>query len=469
MSHRKDYDVVIVGAGPSGSVVAIGLAERGYHVGLVERTGFPRPHVGICLSDQTIDFLEYLGLQDEISNTDLWRRNLTAIRWESPQIQLVSQPGFHVDRGHFDQILLDKARSHGVDIFQPAQILESGFHGRDCRLKIATEAETFELTGHFMVDATGRRSLKPSGRIKDSPPLLTLHANWVLKSQPEFDGLIASGKNAWLWYAQTVHNQAAVSVFCDPRHLNDSPKRDVQSNYLHLLEQFPFLGLNKFARQCSVPLGCDASSYHAGDPVGDRHIRAGDACLSIDPLSSQGVHLAFQSGIQAAAIVHTILGKPRNAQLAQDFYSLRLAERVGRYRDHTGREYARALNFRDESFWRERAGATADIQRPKTPDLPSPGRPLTLSPAVKLQHAPVIVGEFVEERKAIVHGNLDGMVAYVDGVDIAALFELLPDHFYSHELPAYWQRLVPAEQANKIAGWLYSKDIFVEVSTSAAA
>ena len=469
MNYRKAYDVLVVGAGPSGSAIAIGLAERGYRIAIVERIGFPRPHVGICLSDQTIDFLQYLGLDDELSDTGLWRRNLSAVRWESPQIQLVNQPGFHVDRGHLDQILLNKAQSHGVDIFQPAQILESGSHGRDCQLKIATEADTLELTGHFLVDAAGRRSLKPSGRIKDSPPLLALHSNWELEFQPEFDGLIASGKIAWLWYAQTAHNQATVSVFCDPHHLNDSSKCNLQSNYLHLLEQFPFLDLNKLARQCSVPLGCDASSYHADDPVGERHIRVGDACLSIDPLSSQGVHLAIQTGIQAVAIVHTILSKPRNAQLAREFYALRLAERVGRYRDHTGREYARALDFQHESFWRARAGTTADTQRLKTSDIQSPGRRLTLSPAAKLQLAPVIVGEFVEERKTILHPNLDGMVAYVDGIDITALFELLPDHFYSHEIPAYWQRLVPDEQASKIASWLYSKGIFVEVSTSAAA
>lgn len=210
MNLRKAYDVLVVGAGPSGSVTAIGLAKRGYHVAVVERTGFPRPHVGICLSDQTVGLLHYLGLHDELGDSDLWRRNLTAVRWESPQVQLVNQPGFHVDRGRFDHILLNKARSHGVDVFQPAQILESGPHGRDCQLKIATDADTLELTGHFLADASGRRSLNPSGRVKDSPPLLALHANWELESQPEFDGLVASGKNAWLWYAQTAHDQGGI-------------------------------------------------------------------------------------------------------------------------------------------------------------------------------------------------------------------------------------------------------------------
>lgn len=54
-SAGRDYDVVIVGAGPAGSATAIELARAGRRVLLVDRQRFPRPKVcGGCLSGDAL-------------------------------------------------------------------------------------------------------------------------------------------------------------------------------------------------------------------------------------------------------------------------------------------------------------------------------------------------------------------------------------------------------------------------------
>ncbi len=223
-------------------------------------------------------------------------------------------------------------------------------------ITIASDELRQRLKARFIVDAAGRRPAIRGARIKDGPPLISVHANWALGAMADFDGLIEAGEDAWLWYAQTARDRAVVSVFCDPGHLRASEKGGMQAKYSGLLRQFRALNLEQLGRQCSDPEACDAASHHAEDPIGDHYIRLGDSCFSVDPLSSQGVHLALQSGLQGAIVVNTILRKPENTDAAQRFFRMRAAERITRYTDRTKQEYARVAAVCSNAFWRERAG-----------------------------------------------------------------------------------------------------------------
>jgi hypothetical protein len=285
----------------------------------------------------------------------------------------------------------------------------------------------------------------------------------------EFDGLIESGEDAWLWYAQTVHDRAVVSVFCDPRRLRVSKKGGMQAKYSGLLGQFRTLQLEQLGRQCSDPQACDATSHHAEDPIGDHYIRLGDACFSVDPLSSQGVHLALQSGLQGAIVVNTILRKPENTEAAQQFFRMRIAERIARYTGRTQQEYARVSAMCSNAFWHERAGDASEVEtyRPHPPLESSPRAPsdqVAVSPDLTLDAAPVIDGIFVEVRHVVRHPNIDGAIGYVEGVDLARLLSALPPKFAYCDIPKIWRGHIPLATGNRIASWLWNRRILVRVN-----
>ena len=59
-------DVAIVGAGPSGSVAAALLRQRGYQVTIIERQHFPRFSIGESLLPQCMEFLDEANMLDAV-------------------------------------------------------------------------------------------------------------------------------------------------------------------------------------------------------------------------------------------------------------------------------------------------------------------------------------------------------------------------------------------------------------------
>ena len=62
MNDVADFDVAIIGAGPSGSVSAALLHQQGFRVCVIERTHFPRFVIGESLLPYSMDILEEADL-----------------------------------------------------------------------------------------------------------------------------------------------------------------------------------------------------------------------------------------------------------------------------------------------------------------------------------------------------------------------------------------------------------------------
>jgi geranylgeranyl diphosphate/geranylgeranyl-bacteriochlorophyllide a reductase len=106
----NDFDVVVVGGGPSGATAANDLARRGLRVALLDRAGRIKPCGGAIPPKLIEEF--------EIPDALLVAR-VTSARMISPAKQCVDMPiegGFvgMVDREHFDEWLRERARCSGA-------------------------------------------------------------------------------------------------------------------------------------------------------------------------------------------------------------------------------------------------------------------------------------------------------------------------------------------------------------------
>lgn len=115
MTARKD--VVVIGAGPAGSMAAAGLARRGLDVLLVESDRFPRWKVcGCCMSTLGLDTLKRAGLGSLLDELDSPSIETTRVYHAGREAALAS-PGMRaISRNALDAALADNASDAGADL-----------------------------------------------------------------------------------------------------------------------------------------------------------------------------------------------------------------------------------------------------------------------------------------------------------------------------------------------------------------
>jgi clorobiocin biosynthesis protein Clo-hal len=159
--------VVIVGGGPGGSIAAALLAIKGRRVLLLEAESFPRYHIGESFVTGLIPALEEAGVDLDLidrefrpktglylvwgnKDHDMWRTSFSMAKVSHTH-------AWHIDRAHFDEILLDNAREHGATVRENAKVvitLEKD--GRVNGVVYVDESGEHEIVAPMTVDASGQ-------------------------------------------------------------------------------------------------------------------------------------------------------------------------------------------------------------------------------------------------------------------------------------------------------------------------
>jgi 2-polyprenyl-6-methoxyphenol hydroxylase-like FAD-dependent oxidoreductase len=174
MSVSADADMVVIGAGPAGASAAILLAMAGWRVALVEQHAYPRQKVcGECIGAGNLALIDRLGIGAEfrrLAGTDLrkvgWMSGETIIRADLPGCSKTRYPyGRALGRDRFDTLLLERARSLGVRIFQPAKVRAVGGHVGAFRCQIVESprnSPSLSLSASLIIDAHGSWEAGPA-------------------------------------------------------------------------------------------------------------------------------------------------------------------------------------------------------------------------------------------------------------------------------------------------------------------
>lgn len=462
-----ETEICVIGGGPAGSTIARKLALLGHQVCLVEKEPFPRSHIGESLPPSILPVLELAGVRADMEAAGFFRPQRSLIRWSSASATWKVQPeeaGFQVDRGQFDQILLEAAQAVGVQVLQPAHAARPVLQDHwQWLIPVKWQGEQTTIQAQFLVTATGKHRalshLQPA-----QPATLAIYGYWRDVPFQGCESRVEAGPDEWFWGAPLPDGRFNAVVFVDRKRFGDVQPCDREQWYRHLLTNTTLL------RDClegdlDTPLQiCDASCYLAEEAIGQDWIHVGNAAFAIDPISSQGVQMAMMSAIQGAIAVHTLLMEPEHSEAAIAFYRQKLQETVQRSQRTAAQIYATQGIYPVTLFWQQRSQEVMSpqpIQQVQNSRLFEIDSRIQLSEMASLILTPVIQGDYIRLVKALHHPNVGHPIAYLGNVAIAPLLETIIPGQTILELMQQWSKQHDRSTSWQLLQWFWSQNIIV--------
>ena len=365
-----------------------------------------------------------------------------------------------------DRALVQCARSQGVRVLDGTVVRRASRRPNGGWEAVVQGGGTPRLLGaRFLVVASGRSSLVAGRRARVSEPLVALWSDWEDGRRERRPAMVEGGAEEWFWFSPVMAGKFSAIVFLDPARLKG--EADVRWRYRELL------GKSRHFRACARWVRVrgklhmrNAAMIWRQEAVGQDYICVGDSALALDPLSSQGTQTALVSGLQAAAVVHTIHSVPASTKCAIAFYGDRHSERRARFAARSAALYAERAAVCATDFWRRRAGYGGEQPKRRAR---SGGRAVNVDARVALssgatfRFVPVMAGELIEARPALFHESLTRPVAFVDGVELAPLVGSMPPYGTVREIRDMWSKRIAVERAGRILDWLLERGVLEPV------
>lgn len=367
-AQDKNWDVIVVGAGPAGSSSAAALAMHGRKVLVLEREKFPRYHIGESLLPFTFQPLQRIGMLEKMRGSAFIKKY---------SVQFVSQSGkasqpfyfntryapeiaqtWQVLRSEFDSLLMQNARDKGAVVREEVTLKEFITEGpRTVGVRVQDKAgKTAEYRAPMTLDCTGRESFTASRkgwRVPD--PKLNKVAVWTYYKGALRDEGVDGGattvayvpKKGWFWYIPQHNDMISVGVVADADYLFREGVREPKDVFHREVKQNAWI--EKYTSHGTQTGGYFVTgeySFRSRYCASDGLLLVGDAFGFLDPIFSSGVMLALKSGVLAADAVNEALaaGDTSAARFAK--YGEFLSEGIDNMRKLVCAFYEQSFSFR---------------------------------------------------------------------------------------------------------------------------
>lgn len=365
----EEFDVVVVGGGPGGSTLAALVALQGHRVVVIEKEEFPRYQIGESLLPSTVHGVcKLTGVADKLEQAGFTYKRGGTFRWGaspdpwtfsfsiSPNITGATSYAYQVERAKFDKLLLDHARSLGVEVRERcsvSDVLDSPERVQGVRYTDADGIER-EVRSTYVVDASGNRSriYQRAGGTRNYSEFFRSLALFGYfeggKRLPEPNSgniLSAAFDGGWFWYIPLSPTLTSVGAVVR-QELASRIQGDPGRAFAEFIAECPLIA-DYLADARPVTDGEYSRlrvrkdySYNNTSYWRPGMVLIGDAACFVDPVFSSGVHLATYSALLAARSINSVLSGRMDEEPA-------FAEFEARYRREYGVFYEFLVAFYD--------------------------------------------------------------------------------------------------------------------------
>lgn len=317
---QENVEVLIIGAGPSGSVAASYLHNNGFKVKVVEKSTFPRFVIGESLLPRCMDHFDEVDLLqplkdfgfevksgarfmrgEEICNFDFAKKHGEGWNWT-----------WQVPRADFDTILTNTLIERGVDIAFEQEVTDVVITDEGSTISIKNnKGEISKIFAKFIIDSSGYGRVLPRLLDLDKPSPLPKHSSIFAhvndpKRPKGVEGTLITfdvlSKETWLWVIPFSNGHTSIGLVGPTEYMdsfkgtNEEKLKEIINLSTYYRDRFDGVDIN------FEPKLIKNYSKSVKQIYGKGYALTGNSAEFLDPVFSSGVTFATESALLAAKL-----------------------------------------------------------------------------------------------------------------------------------------------------------------------
>lgn len=337
MNIQKQVDVLVIGAGPSGTIAASIIKKAGFSVQIVEKMQFPRFVIGESLLPRCMEAFEEAGMLEAVKAKG-FQQKVGAKFVRGTEVcdftfEQQHTPGWNwtwqVPRAEFDKTLADTCEKNGIPVHYQTEVTGVVINDNGSSVTTVRTAKGEEtIHARFIVDGSGYGRViptlfglnKPSGQY--TRKTLFCHMADPRRSEAqEPNRIIAYVHNptTWIWVIPFSNGTTSVGYVGHPEFFDQyagTPKEQFRALLMAEPDLAKRFGESEMAWE--EPRTLQSWSATTDTFYGKGYVLTGNVTEFLDPIFSSGVTLASVSAQKAShAVIRHLRGE--SVDWSEDF------------------------------------------------------------------------------------------------------------------------------------------------------
>jgi len=314
-------DVLVIGAGPAGTVAASIVNKAGFTVQIVEKMKFPRFVIGESLLPRCMEALEEAGFLEAVQAKGFQDKSGAKFVKDgkicdyefADQFTKGWETAYQVPRSEFDKTLADTVEKMGVPVHYETTVTGIEFNGSDSVTTVKDkEGKESQIRARFIIDGSGYGRVIPRLFNLEKPSNLpsrkavfthTVDTRRAMSDEPNRITIVVHKPAVWIWIIPFTGGVTSLGFVGFPEFFEQytgTPEEQLRK----MIADEPYLA-ERFDRVEFLfePRSLQSWSGTTDRFYGDGFVLTGNVTEFLDPVFSSGVTLATVSSQIAGKLV----------------------------------------------------------------------------------------------------------------------------------------------------------------------